>query len=229
MSSVRPYVENLRADIRAYVPAGPVFVLDVASRALSSPAVVQSVFKDAGTTFSDELRRARVEIAFEALVADGISTATRVSSLVNVTPGHLTRLLKAEYGLTTRQILRVCVLRDTITTWHNQLPPRPRSYLYHRRRERWDAAYDELLTLLKPIHARHPHRAWADKLAQSMVRPDYREREHRATLRSRRIAMQRRRSAETERRNRQLRLWAAKARTNRAKKAPAATTTAERG
>lgn len=185
VSRTPPTLEQLRREIRALLTHPEQTITELACIMHTSRAALQRDFQAHGTSFIRELRHVRVERAVVELVQKRRS-AKATADLLGVSPDHLCRILRDAYGLTAYQLIRVRTLDLQLRRWNAELPPRPGSALYRRRREQWDRADQELQRILGDLPHGHLLADWAKKVLVSAARPDLRTREQRTRIKARR-------------------------------------------
>lgn len=185
MEPGRPSLSRIRESIVANVARDALTIYDIAGAVNSSRSQVQRVLAAADTSYTELLRRARIEVALRELVAKRHS-ARRAAAEAGITRDHLCVLLKSDLGLSTRQILRARDLEDRIDRWRREVPPLAGTKLYYRRRRQWLRTDAELRKLLEDLDSDHPLAGWAKQLLVAAARPDYRRGPYRQEIQRRR-------------------------------------------
>lgn len=149
----------------------------------SSRSTVQRVLAAAGTTYTDELFRARTVLAVMAM-GDGVA-AGMAARRVGLTPDHLRVVLMRRFGIGPAGLQRCLRTERLLRSWARH-PPAAHTRLYRARLGAWRGRRAQLRRYLDPIPSDSPLRPWADRLLAASERPDFRTRQHRRAARDER-------------------------------------------
>jgi hypothetical protein len=121
-------------------------------------------------------------------------SVARTAAEVGVSQSHLSKLVKAEIGLTAGQIARAWTLTDPAQKWRAEVPPRSGTKMYWKRLDEWQRLEREPKKLLSVLPTDSPLRSWANLVLSHTRRPDFRTQPYRE-----RVWGERRRERDRER------------------------------
>jgi AraC-like DNA-binding protein len=168
------------AAIREHGAGGdrPLTLPSIAADLHCSRSTIQRVLSSGGTTYTEELFKARRALAAMA-IGDG-GSASQAARRVGLTPDHLRVLLIKRFGIGPAGLQRCLRTERLLRSWTRH-PPAAHTRLYRARLGAWKGRRAQLQLYLDAIPAKSPLRGWADRLLAASTRPDFRTREHRST------------------------------------------------
>jgi AraC-like DNA-binding protein len=174
----QPSIADVEDALRKRLLDGrPQDVRELAEAVFCGKSSLQRSLDDLGTSFTEIRRRLRVEHALE-LLTEG-KTVARTSAEVGISQSYLSKLVKAETGLTAGQIARAWTLTDRAQRWRAGVPPKSGTRLYWKRLDDWKRLEHELKSMMSTLPPDSPLRTWANLVVAQTRRPDFRTQPYR--------------------------------------------------